>query len=43
MYLQQNSKIYILKQEVELELGKTMVKLEIHNNTAQLDTEGGYL
>ncbi|XP_064389809.1 uncharacterized protein LOC135337762 [Halichondria panicea] len=35
VYLQQSSKIYILKQNLEIELGKTLVKLEIHNNTAQ--------
>ncbi|XP_064388895.1 uncharacterized protein LOC135336950 [Halichondria panicea] len=35
MYLQQSSRIYILKQDLELELGKTLVILEIQNNTAQ--------
>ncbi|XP_064389969.1 uncharacterized protein LOC135337884 [Halichondria panicea] len=35
VYLQQSSKIYILKQDLELELGKTLVILEIHNNTAR--------
>ncbi|XP_064390063.1 uncharacterized protein LOC135337972 [Halichondria panicea] len=35
IYLQQSSKIYILKQDMELELGKKLVKLEIYNNTAQ--------
>ncbi len=34
MYLQQSSKIYVLKQEVELKLGKILVKLEIYDNTA---------
>ncbi|XP_064388829.1 uncharacterized protein LOC135336892 [Halichondria panicea] len=34
-YLQQNSKIYILKKEVEFERGKTLVELVIFNNTAQ--------
>ncbi len=27
--------IIILKQDLELELGKTLIKLEIHNNKAQ--------
>ncbi|XP_064389952.1 uncharacterized protein LOC135337875 [Halichondria panicea] len=35
IYLRQSSKIYILKQDVELELGKTLVILEIYSNTAQ--------
>ncbi|XP_064389949.1 uncharacterized protein LOC135337873 [Halichondria panicea] len=35
VYLQQSSKIYILKQDLELEIGKMLVILEIHNNTAQ--------
>ncbi|XP_064389951.1 uncharacterized protein LOC135337874 isoform X2 [Halichondria panicea] len=35
IYLRQSSKIYILKQDVELEIGKTLVILEIYSNTAQ--------
>ncbi len=35
IYLQQSSKIYILKRDVELELGKKLVVLEIQNNRAQ--------
>ncbi len=35
IYLQQSSKIYILKQDMKLELGKKLVILEIQNNTAQ--------
>ena len=35
VYLQQSSKIYTLKQDLELELSKTLVILEIHNNKAQ--------
>ncbi|XP_064388890.1 uncharacterized protein LOC135336943 [Halichondria panicea] len=35
IYLRQSSKIHILKQDVELELGKTLVILEIYSNTAQ--------
>ncbi|XP_064388740.1 uncharacterized protein LOC135336804 [Halichondria panicea] len=35
IYLRQSSKIYILKRDLELELGKTLVILEIYSNTAQ--------
>ena len=35
IYLQRSSKIYILKKEVELELGKMLVELVIFDNTAQ--------